>query len=140
MENVFNGARPGMLISGALAVLGGLAWIAKIALIWSNGGTETTGGMVGFLFLSGSLSLAVAGILRAWFLAGTRKVWWRILASTASVILLILLVDLPILVGWQIFGTAWIAEELGVILVAVLALGFGAQWIASAAPAKPSGT
>lgn len=116
-------------ISGALAVIGGLAWLAKVALIWANGGTGTTGGVVGLLFLTGGICIALAGGLRAWYLAGIAKVWRRVLATLAYVVVLILLVDLPILIGWQIFGRVWVAEELGIILTALLALGLGAYWI-----------
>ena len=116
-------------ISGALAVIGGLVWLAKVALIWANGGTETTGGVVGLLFLMGGMCLALAGGLRAWFLVHDAQVWRRVLASLAFLALLILMVDLPILIGWQIFGTVWIADELGIILTALLALGCGARWM-----------
>jgi hypothetical protein len=116
-------------ISGALAVIGGLAWLAKVALIWANGGTGTTGGAVGLLFLTGGTCIVLAGGLRAWYLAGNAKVWRRVLASLAFVVVLILMVDLPILIGWQIFGRVWVAEELGIILTALLALGVGAYWI-----------
>jgi hypothetical protein len=58
-------------ISGALAVIGGLAWLAKVALMWANGGTATTGGVVGLLFLAGGMCLALAGGLRAcWMIRG----------------------------------------------------------------------
>jgi hypothetical protein len=43
--------------SGALALLGGLARILKVALIWMNGGTEPTSGVVGILFLAGAVAL-----------------------------------------------------------------------------------
>ncbi|GAA2199898.1 hypothetical protein GCM10009849_18160 [Sinomonas flava] len=116
-------------VSGALAVIGGLAWLLKVALMWANGGTESTTGIVGFLFLVGITCIAMAGSVRAWFFSPSAKVWRRILAILAFLVALVLMVDLPILAGWQIFGRVWIAEELGIILTAFLALGVGARWL-----------
>lgn len=90
--------------SGALSVFGGLAWILKAALIWMNGGTETTHGIVGILFVAGALSLALAGGVRAWYLPDTAKVWPRILVALAFLAALVLMVDLPTLIGWQLWG------------------------------------
>lgn len=116
-------------VSGALAVAGGLAWLAKVALIWANGGTETTTGMVAVLFLIGAICLAVAASVRAWYLLGNANTWKRMLMSLAFIAVLILMVDLPILIGWQIFGAVWIAGELGIILTALVGLVLGAHWL-----------
>jgi hypothetical protein len=115
--------------SGALALVGGLVWIIKVALIWMNGGTGTTGGVVGILFITGAMSLGISGGIRAWYLPSTLKIWPRALASAAFLAVLVLMVDLPILIGWQLFGNIWIAEELGIILTALIAVGLGTQWL-----------
>jgi hypothetical protein len=115
--------------SGALSVLGGLAWILKFALIWMNGGTETTQGVVGILFVAGAISLALADGVRAWYLPDTAKVWPRILAALAFLAALVLMVNLPILIGWKLWGRLWIAEEVGVILTALIAVGLGIKWL-----------
>lgn len=120
--------------SGALAVVGGVAWILKVALIWMNGGTETTSGVIGILFITGAMSLAVAGGIRAWYLPGTLKIWPRVLAAIAFLAVLVLMVDAPILIGWQLFGRIWIAEELGVMLTALIAVGLGTQWVVRGFP------
>lgn len=80
-------------------------------------------------YRGGGICIALAGGLRAWYLAGNAKVWRRVITSLAYVVVLILMVDLPILIGWQIFGRVWVAEELGIILTVLLALGVGAYWI-----------
>ena len=135
--------------SGAVAVAGGLAWILKTVLIWANGGTNTTGGVVGILFVAGAALLAVAGGIRAWYLPRTLKVWPRVLAAAASLVVLVLMVDVPILIGWQLFGGVWIAEEIGIVLTAVIALVMGVRWLmrgfpdnapAKRATASPTGT
>ena len=44
-------------VAGALAVLGGVAWLVKFALIWENGGSNTTDGLVGVLFDIGAIGI-----------------------------------------------------------------------------------
>jgi hypothetical protein len=127
-------------IPGVLAALGGLAWILKTAMMWANGGTEGSSGVVGLLFEIGIICIAMAGSVRVWFLVHTTKVWWRILAVLVFLVGLVLMIDLPILIGWQVLGHVWIAEELGIIIAALVALGAGIRWLllgfgrASAAP------
>ena len=115
--------------SGVLAVIGGLAWLSKVWLIWMNGGTGTTSGVVGLLFITGAVCIAVAGGLAAWRLAAGISPWRRMVALIAACFALVALVDLPILVGWWILGPVWIAEELGILLTSLLALAAGAFWI-----------
>lgn len=38
-------------------------------------------------------------------------------------------VDLPILVGWRLFGRTWLAEEVGVLLTGVLTVALGQWWL-----------
>lgn len=118
----------------ALALVGGLAWTLKFALVWMNGGTETTHGIVGILFLVDAISLALAGGVRAWCLPDPAKVWPRILAALAFLAALVLSVNLPILIGWQLWEHVWIAEELGVILTALTAVGLGTKWLVRGFP------
>ena len=115
--------------SGVLAVIGGLAWLTKVWLIWMNGGTGTTSGVVGLLFTAGAVCIAVAGGLTAWRLAAGTSPWRRMVALIAACVALLALVDLPILVGWWILGPVWIAEELGILLTSLLAVVAGTYWI-----------
>ncbi|GAB3273781.1 hypothetical protein GCM10027449_11510 [Sinomonas notoginsengisoli] len=116
-------------IPGVLAALGGFAWVLKTAMMWANGGTEGSSGVVGLLFEIGIVCIAMAGSVRVWFLVPSTKARWRILAVLVFLVGLVLMIDLPILIGWQVLGHVWIAEELGIILTALVALGAGVHWL-----------
>lgn len=110
-------------------MVGGTAWLVKVALIWGNGGTNTTDGMVGVLFDIGAIAIASAAVLRAWdWRAGSRP-WGRVLASMIALVALFAAVNLPILLAWQVFGRTWYAEEAGIVLTAVTALVLGVGWL-----------
>ena len=53
-------------------LVGGVAWLVKLTLIFANGGTNTNEGIVGVVFFVGVLALVVAGaasgftLLRRW--------------------------------------------------------------------------
>ncbi|HEY0642344.1 MAG TPA: hypothetical protein VGD39_02920 [Nocardioides sp.] len=115
-------------VTGLLALVGGTAWMVKVALIWENGGTNTTEGLVGALFTVGAVAIVLALAARVW-LVSSRSVSTRLLAVMAVVACFALAVNLPILLGWIVFGRTWLAEEVGVILVAVGALVLGVRWL-----------
>ena len=109
-------------ISSVFAAIGGACWIVKTLLIWANGGTNTTGGVVGLLFLAGAAFLAIAVALWAWRATTGRVVPLRIVAVGGALVGLFLAVNLPILVGYALIPGSWLAEEVGVVAVAVLAI------------------
>jgi hypothetical protein len=118
-------------LAGALAVVGGAAWLVKVALIWQNGGTNTTDGLVGGLFSVGAVSILLALTIRAWF-APARQVRYRllsVLSVLAVVVAFVAAVNVPILLGWVLFGRTWLAEEVGVVLTAGVAVVLGARWV-----------
>lgn len=116
-------------ILGVLALVGAAAWLGKVGLIWANGGTSTTGGAVGVLLYVGLAALAGAAMTRAWYLPNSSKVGWRVLSSAVALLALVTAVNLPILLAYVVMGETWLAEEMGIILVALLALSFGIMWI-----------
>lgn len=115
-------------LAGALAVVGGPAWLVKVALIWQNGGTNTTDGLVGAMFTVGAVTILLALMIRAW-LASAPQVRYRLLSVLAVVVAFVAAVDVPILVGWVLLGRTWLAEELGIILTAVAAVVLGTRWV-----------
>lgn len=115
-------------LAGALAVVGGAAWLVKVALIWQNGGTNTTDGLVGALFDVGAVTILLALTIRAW-LASARQVRYRLLSVLAVTVAFVAAVDVPILIGWVLFGRTWLADELGIILTAAVAVVLGARWV-----------
>lgn len=115
-------------LAGALAVVGGAAWLVKVALIWKNGGTNTTDGLVGALFTLGAVTILIALMIRAW-LASDPQVRYRLLSVLAVAVAFVAAVDVPILLGWVLLGRTWLAEELGIILTAVAAVVLGTRWV-----------
>ena len=112
---------PGSM-SSFFAVTGGACWIVKTLLIWANGGTSTTGGVVGLLFLAGFASLAIAVAFWAWGVTTGRAVPLRVAAVGSALGGLFLVVNLPIPVGHALIPGSWLAEEIGVLAVAILAI------------------
>ena len=120
-------------IAGALAVIGGLAWLVKVALIWENGGTNTTDGLVGVLFDVGAVAILLALVTRAWCVPGPGVLRHRPVAVAAVVLAFAAAVNVPILLGWVLFGRTWLAEEAGIVLTAAAALVLGFRWSSSLA-------
>jgi hypothetical protein len=116
-------------IAGVLALVGGAAWLVKVALIWENGGTNTTDGLVGVLFDVGAIGILLGAGIRAWHAPARGLLRHRLVALLAVVVAFVAAVDLPILLGWVLFGRTWLAEEVGVILTAIGALALGVRWV-----------
>lgn len=110
-----------------LAIAGGTSWIAKSLVILGNGGAGATEGAAAVLFLGGFGALAIAAAGAAWALARRRRMPVRAATAVGSVAALFLAVNLPILLGQAIMPGSWLAEELGVIAVALGAVVGGVR-------------
>ena len=51
------------------------------------------------------------------------------MALLAVLVSFVAAVNLPILLGLALFGTTWMAQEVGVLLTAVAALVLGTRWV-----------
>ncbi len=105
-----------------LALAGGSFWIVKTLLIWENGGTNRFGGAVGLMFLIGTVLLASATVLWTWHATRGRSLLMRAGLVFGALIALLLAINLPIIVGQSVLPGSWLADEFGVILVAVAAI------------------
>jgi len=115
--------------AGLLALAGGLIWIVKTVLIWQNGGTIRFGGTVGLMFMIGAVLLAAATAIWTWRATRGRSILLRGGLLLGALIVLFLAINLPILVGQTLFPGSWLADEVGVILVAVAAIAAaGSSW------------
>lgn len=118
-------------VAGVLAIVGGVAWLVKFALIWQNGGTNTTDGLVGVLFDVGAVAILLALGIHAWCAPRQGLLRHRPIAVLVFVVAFAAAVNLPIVLGWVLFGRTWLAEEVGVLLTAVAAVVLGFRWAAS---------
>ena len=116
----------GTRVAGVLAVTGGVAWLAKVALIWRNGGTNTTDGIVGVLFDVGAVAILLALTIRVWVVP--RSLRFKLVAVLAVLLAFVAVVNMPNALGWLLFGQIWLAEEVGVLLTAVSAIVLGIRW------------
>ena len=67
------------------------------------------------------------------------RLWRRVLAALIALVALFAAVNLPILLAWQVVGSTWYAEEVGIVLTAVAALVVGVGWLrAGRAPQQVS--
>jgi len=80
---------------GVLALVGGTAWLAKVAIIWANDGKYATEGVAGALMLFGLAAIAVSAMARAWYLPRSPKILWRFLAMAGALPVLVAAVNLP---------------------------------------------
>ena len=124
-------------LAGALALTGGVAWLVKVALIWENGGTNTTEGLVGLLFTVGAVAIVLAAVMWAWQSRPRATVSGRVGAVLLAVVAFVAAVNLPIVAGWQVFGRTWVAEEVGVVVTALLAVSLGQRWLRSGSGRAP---
>jgi hypothetical protein len=86
-------------------------------------------GVAGSLFNVGAVAIVLAAVIRAWHSPPDGRFWQRAVAVLGAVVTFTFLVNLPILVGWQLFGRTWFAEEIGVLLTALLAVVLGGRWV-----------
>ncbi len=128
-------------IASVAALVGGVAWLAKVALIWGNGGENIDGGLVAAGYLLGLAFLVVALLAGGYSTVATAPGWLRGVVSVAVLLL-----------GWIIFasidtaakgaysGDGWMRDELGILVSAALALvaaTVGLLRVRATAPAHP---
>jgi hypothetical protein len=108
------------------AVIGGVAWLVKVALIWANGGTNTDEGVVGLAYLVGLVGVVVAVGALGWLLTRGRPVWLRAVAT--------IVFPVVVFVGWQLLDGLikavyteenWVQGEITIVIAALVALGVG---------------
>jgi hypothetical protein len=108
-------------------LLGSAAWIVKVLLIWSNGGSNTDGGAVGAAFWLGLLALAVGGGAAGYALLRRRGRWLGVAGAVLGVVATWVVVDVVDGVLEAIVPVSgWFEDELGMVGSAVLALALAA--------------
>ncbi|HET6625542.1 MAG TPA: hypothetical protein VFG63_04070 [Nocardioidaceae bacterium] len=125
-------------IASAAALLGGVAWLTEVALVWANGGDHSDG-PPGVVHLIGIVVLAIALLAAGYATVATAPVWLRAVVSVAVLLL-----------GWIIYasidtaargasdGGGWLGDELGVLICAVVAVVAGGLGLARSRSAPPA--
>ena len=113
-------------IASIAAVLGGVGWLAKVFLLWLDGGEETDASLVSELALFGWALLALALMAAGYTVVEKAPVWLRGVVAVATALLVLML--------WQLLdqgikatydGETWIREELSVAVAGVIAVIMG---------------
>jgi len=113
-------------IASVAALVGGVCWLVRVALIWAGGGENTDGGLVGVMFLLGLVGLVVALAAAGYTLVETAPVWLRAVVVVATPLLVFMvwqMIDQAILAVYTSGG--WLRGELNVLLAALVALALG---------------
>lgn len=113
-------------VASVAGVLGGVSWLAKVGLIWANGGTNTDEGIVAVLYLAGLLVLAIAALAAGYAVVTTAPIWLRVVVSVATLALFWILYSVIDSAAQAMYsGGGWLDDELGIVVTAVLALLVG---------------
>jgi hypothetical protein len=102
----------------------GTAWLLKTAVIAANGGSRTSGGVIGVLWATGTVCLMVAAAAGTMSLLRRRPTWLRVLAGLAAIPLSFTLLSvIDALVKAVYPGSGWFHDELSLVLVGALMAG-----------------
>ena len=112
-------------------LVGGVAWLVKLTLIFANGGTNTNEGIVGVAFFVGVLALVVAGAASGFTLLRRWGIWAAAIGVPIGAV--------ATLVGFSVIdgvlqsvvpASGWFEEEVGILGTAVVALLLGLALLA----------
>jgi cytochrome c biogenesis protein CcdA len=125
-------------VASIAAVLGGIGWLVKVALVWARGGENTSAGLVGVMFVAGLVCIVVALGAGGYTLVRTAPAWLRAVVTVAVPVL--------VLMVWQMLDEAvkavytdegWLRDELNVVLAALVAVATGAWTLTRRQPDSP---
>jgi hypothetical protein len=105
-------------IASIAAVMGGIGWLAKVGLIWLDGG-ETDSGLVTILDVAGWALFAVALAAAGYTLVERAPVWLRAVVA----VMVWMLLDQGIKAVYP--GESWLRDEVSVLVAALIAIGLG---------------
>ncbi len=107
-------------------LVAGVAWLVKVALIAENGGSDTTGGLVGVAFFIGVAALVVAGAASGFVLLRRWGRWLGYVGLPLGVVAT--LVGFVLLEGVLkeiVPADGWFEGEVGIVATAIVALALG---------------
>ena len=118
-------------VAAAAWLLGGVAWLVKLTLIFVNGGSNTDEGVVAVAFLAGVAFLVAAGAVTGFVLLRRWNTW--LAAAGVPLGVAITLVGINVIDGVLqgiVPASGWFDEEVGILGAAVLAVLAGLAFVA----------
>ena len=107
-------------------LVAGVVWLVKVALIAENGGSDTTGGLVGVAFFIGVATLVVAGAATGFVLLRRRSRWLGYLGLLLGVVATLAgFVVLEGVLKEIVPADGWFEGEVGIVGTAIVALALG---------------
>lgn len=108
------------------AMAGGAVWLAKVALIWGNGGTNTGDGLVAVAFFIGFAGLLVALLAGGYSVVTTAPIWLRAVVSVCATLLGLMLFTIMDDAAKGVYSSeGWLRDEIGILITASIALVVG---------------
>ena len=107
-------------------LVAGVVWLVKVVLISENGGSDTTGGLVGVAFFIGVVALVVAGAASGFVLLRRWRSWLGYVGLLLGVV--VTLVGFVVLEGVLkaiVPADGWFEGEVGIVGTAIVALALG---------------
>lgn len=126
-------------IASVAAVVGGVAWLVKVVLVWLGDG-DSGSAPVAIAEYVGWVGLFVALAAAGYTLVEKAPVWLRAVVAVATPLLVLmvwLLVDQA--ARAMLSGDGWLREELSTLIAAVVALVLGLWGFRRRRPAGPAG-
>jgi hypothetical protein len=120
-------------------LVGGVAWLVKLTLIWANGGSNTGDGIVGVAFLAGAAALVIAGGASGFVLLRRWGRWVGVAGVPVGAAVTLVgfsLID-SVLQG-IVPASGWFEEEVGILGTAVVALLLGLALVLRRGSVGPS--
>lgn len=118
-------------IASVAALVGGVAWLLKIGLLYLSDGVNTESGLVGYAEIVGWAALFVSLAAAGYTLVETAPVWLRgVVAICTPLLVLMVWALLDQAVKAMYGGQSWFRDEVSILVAAVIAIimalwGFG---------------
>ena len=107
-------------------LVAGVVWLVKVGLIAENGGTDTTGGLVGVAFFAGVVALVVAGAATGFVLLRRLRGWLGYVGLLLGVVVTVAgFLVIEGVLKEIVHTEGWFEGEVGIVGTAIVALGLG---------------
>jgi hypothetical protein len=126
------GART-LRIAVVAAIVGGIGWLAKMAIMAAQGGPDTESATEAIAFFAGLIGVLVAAVAVALYASRARPRHWRIAAGVGGFLAVALAVGLGQAALTALPGDGWWQEEAPLGVIGLVALVWGLATLRSTA-------